>query len=246
MVDTSAPAMAAAISAPHARLPVTLDSMLRYFVDLRRPAPRRLLRLLASRAATATEHDRLEKLGELARGAAGVHGVSTGEVLSRCSASLLARVTPAELLAHSAAMAARFYSIASASSVHPTEAWVACGRSTHFDAAHTASFVGCASRYLSRLRPGDASLVFPVPSDFRLIDLVADDQPLVMIANGSGMAPFRAFIEERRARGSTAPTVLIYGCMYPDHDYLYGDDMAQWQAEGVCDVHAIFSHYRAE
>jgi cytochrome P450/NADPH-cytochrome P450 reductase len=244
---------ASAIASPHARFPATLDTMLRHYVDLSRPAPRRLLRLMSAHAATERERSSLEAMIELARprqgdgnAAVDVHAISTSGVLARVSHSLLNRLSIEQILSHTNPLQARFYSIASSSSVHPNEAWVACGRSVHWDANRMSSFVGCSSRSLARLRPGDAALVFPIKSDFRLHELATDAQPIVMIANGSGMAPFRAFIEERRARKARGPTVLVYGCMYPDQDFLYRDDIEQWSSEGVCEANIIFSHHEAE
>jgi sulfite reductase alpha subunit-like flavoprotein len=244
---------ASAIAAPHARFPTTLDTMLRYYVDLSRPAPRRLLRLMSAHAATERERSSLEAMIELARprqgdgnAAVDVHAISTSGVLARVSHSLLNRLGIEQVLSHTNPQQARFYSISSASSVHPDEAWVACGRSVHWDANRMSSFVGCSSRSLARLRPGDAALVFPIHSDFRLHELATDAQPIVMIANGSGMAPFRAFIEERRARKARGATYLIYGCMYPDQDYLYDDDIEAWNAEGACEANIVFSHHEAE
>lgn len=241
---TATPA-AAAISAPHARFPTTLDTMLRFYVDLSRPAPRRLLRLLSLNASAESERRSLEALVELARprGDAAAdsipHAISTAGVLARVTHSLLARLSIAQLLAHMNPLAARFYSISSAASVHPGEAWVAAGRAVHWDASKSTTFSGCASRWLSRLRPGDTAAVFPVASNFRLLQLAADHTPIVMIANGSGMAPFRAFSEERVARGATGATVLLYGCIDADH-YLYGEDFEQWRDK--VQVHTVFSH----
>ncbi len=240
---TATPA-AAAIAAPHARFPTTLDSMLRFYVDLSRPAPRRLLRLLSLNAGTASERASLDALVDLARPrgdavAADVHAISTAGVLARVTHSLLARLSIAQLLAHMNPLAARFFSISSAASVHPGEAWVAAGRAVHWDAARTTAFSGCASRWLGRLRPGDTAAVFPVASNFRLLQLATDEQPIVMIANGSGMAPFRAFAEERVARGATGATVLLYGCIDADH-FLYREDFESWRS--AVEVHAVFSH----
>jgi sulfite reductase alpha subunit-like flavoprotein len=232
---------AAAFSAQHARFPVTLDTVLRHYVDLTRPAPRRLLRLLSAHADTEQERKSLESLAELTRQEGDVHAISSAFVLARVTHSLIGRVSISQLLMHMNPLAARFYSISSAASLHPGEAWVACSRQSHWDVSKSTTFVGCSSRSLARLRPGDTANVFPVASNFRLSRLARDDQPIVMIANGSGLAPFRAFCEERRARRATGATVLLYGCIDRDH-FIYSDEFDSWSSEGVVEVHAVFSH----
>jgi sulfite reductase alpha subunit-like flavoprotein len=232
---------AAAFAAQHARFPVTLDTVLRRFVDLTRPAPRRLLRLLSAHADSEQERNSLESLAELTRQEGDVHAISSAFVLARVTRSLIGRVSISQLLTHMNPLAARFYSISSAASQHPSEAWIACSRQSHWDASKSTTFVGCSSRSLARLRPGDTASVFPVPSNFRLLRLARDDQPIVMIANGSGLAPFRAFCEERRARRASGANVLLYGCIDRDH-FLYADEFDAWSIEGTVEVHSVFSH----
>ena len=57
--------------------------------------------------------------------------------------------------------------------------------------------------------------------------------PIVMVGPGSGVAPFRAFVQERAAQAQAGapvgPTVLFYGCRKPSEDYLYRDE---WEVSG--------------
>jgi len=66
-----------------------------------------------------------------------------------------------------------------------------------------------------------------------------------MIAAGSGIAPFRGFVEERALRRgageTTGPALLFFGCRHPDKDWLYRDEFAAWQADSVVDVRPAFS-----
>ncbi|QIW94592.1 hypothetical protein AMS68_000110 [Peltaster fructicola] len=105
--------------------------------------------------------------------------------------------------------------------------------------------IGVASNYLSSLRPGDiihASIKashqpFHIPED--------DNTPVVMIAAGAGLAPFRGFIEERAAylaAGRTlAPAHLFFGCRGPTRDDLYRDELDAWQAAGAVVTHRSYS-----
>ena len=56
-----------------------------------------------------------------------------------------------------------------------------------------------------------------------------DQRPLILIGAGSGIGPLAGFIRANRQR---RPVQLFFGMRHPDSDFLYRDDMADWQAEG--------------
>lgn len=66
-----------------------------------------------------------------------------------------------------------------------------------------------------------------------------------MIAAGTGIAPFRGFLQERAAMAEAgrelAPVFLFFGCRAPGVDDLYRDDFDAWQAAGVVDVRRAYS-----
>ena len=103
---------------------------------------------------------------------------------------------------------------------------------------------GVASTYLAGLAAGARISVAVQPSreGFRL---PPPHVPIVMICAGSGIAPFRGFIEERAivmARGETvAPALLFFGCDAPEIDYLYREELDVWAAAGIVDVRPAFS-----
>jgi sulfite reductase (NADPH) flavoprotein alpha-component len=70
--------------------------------------------------------------------------------------------------------------------------------------------------------------VEPQP-DFRL---PADDAALIMVGAGTGIAPFRAFIAERRARGAGGPSWLVMGARTARSDFIYRDDWEAALADG--------------
>ncbi|KAF2196115.1 NADPH-cytochrome P450 reductase-like protein [Delitschia confertaspora ATCC 74209] len=107
-------------------------------------------------------------------------------------------------------------------------------------------FVGVASNYLSTLSPGDV-LHVSVRSSHKAFHLPKDGQnvPIICIAAGSGIAPFRGFIQERAAQlaaGRTlAPALLFFGCHSPTTDSLYSAELSRWESLGAVSVRHAFS-----
>ncbi|BCS21718.1 bifunctional cytochrome P450/NADPH--P450 reductase [Aspergillus puulaauensis] len=105
---------------------------------------------------------------------------------------------------------------------------------------------GVATSYLSTLQAGDVvhAAVRPSHAAFHLPADV-ENTPVIMIAAGTGIAPFRGFIQERagmRAAGRvTAPAVLYFGCREPGKDDLYRGELDQWEASEVVSVRRAYS-----
>ena len=57
-------------------------------------------------------------------------------------------------------------------------------------------------------------------------------QPIIMVAAGTGIAPFRAFLQERarlsKMGREIGRTILFFGCRHEDQDFLYADELKQW------------------
>jgi sulfite reductase (NADPH) flavoprotein alpha-component len=118
----------------------------------------------------------------------------------------------------------RSYSIASSQAENPDEVHltVAPVRYESFGSEHW----GAASTQLAdRLAEGDAVSVYVEPNPrFRL---PADDSTsIIMIGPGTGIAPFRAFVEERAARAATGKNWLFFGDRNFSSDFLY---QLEWQ-----------------
>ena len=120
---------------------------------------------------------------------------------------------------------------------------------------------GVASSYLASLIPGDkvrvavrrAHAAFRLPSfaDGDIDEKPQEDQeqpertPIIMVAAGAGLAPFRGFVQERAARIAAgqqlAPAMLFFGCRSPHADNLYRDELDRWEAMGAVTVRRAFS-----
>jgi len=83
-----------------------------------------------------------------------------------------------------------------------------------------------------RASTGDLIEVQHLPTlSFRLPDDPATD--IVMVGAGVGVAPFRAFMQHRAARGDRGRSWLLHGIRNPSEDELYADEFAAWRNDGV-------------
>lgn len=89
------------------------------------------------------------------------------------------------------------------------------------------------STYLAdRLSLGESVGVFIHKANhFRLP--VSGDTPVIMVGPGTGIAPFRAFLEEREAAGVTGKNWFFFGDQRKASDFLYRDQIDRWQRSGL-------------
>lgn len=172
-----------------------------------------------------------------------------GELLNNMQLIDLLRRYPtqwdaAALLAALRPLAPRSYSIASSQAV--------VGDEVHLTVAHwhygrgTDRRWGVASHYLVGLSEGDRTRVFLEPNErFRL---PADsDRDIIMIGPGTGVAPFRAFLQQRAATGATGRNWLFFGNPHRRTDFLYQLEWQQALKRGeLTRLDAAFSRDQAE
>lgn len=129
------------------------------------------------------------------------------------------------------ALQPRLYSIASSPKKHPGEVHLTIGE-VHYS-AHNRERKGVASNWLSHRLSSGANLgVYIQPSEH--FHITSDDQaPIIMIGPGTGIAPFRAFLEEREMRQATGDNWLFFGDQHEAHDFLYQDEIDAWHTSGL-------------
>ena len=118
----------------------------------------------------------------------------------------------------------RLYSVASSLAAHPGEAHLLVG--TVRWESHGKTRKGVASTYIAdRRKLGDKVRIYVKPN--RHFRLPEDPQrPIIMIGAGTGVAPYRAFIEERIEQGATGKSWLVFGERNYTFDFLY---QLEWQ-----------------
>ncbi len=91
---------------------------------------------------------------------------------------------------------------------------------------------GVCSTYLADRSPGDRVAVYLQPSsNFRPPS--ESDTPMIMIGPGTGIAPFRGFLQERRALGHTGPNWLFFGEQHAATDFYYREEIEKMHADGL-------------
>jgi sulfite reductase (NADPH) flavoprotein alpha-component len=134
------------------------------------------------------------------------------------------------LVAPLKALNARLYSISSSPNAHPGEVHLTVGK-VSYD-THGRQRLGVCSTYLA-----DHKLDRPVKvymhsnKAFRLTE--NNDAPAIMIGPGTGIAPFRAFLEEREVRAAKGKNWLLFGDQHQATDFLYEDQITAWMKNGL-------------
>lgn len=137
----------------------------------------------------------------------------------------------------------RLYSISSSPMGRAGELTITVGTVRRPAWCGEGEFRGVASDYLGQLGPGErlwAAIRTPEPAF-----APQADTPMILIGPGTGIAPFRGFIEqrsqERRLGAKVPPTLLFTGCRHPQHDGLYMDELLAWQQEGIVTIKVAVS-----
>ncbi|MEW5067142.1 assimilatory sulfite reductase (NADPH) flavoprotein subunit [Bacillus subtilis] len=128
-------------------------------------------------------------------------------------------------------MPARLYSIASSLSANPDEVHVTIG-AVRYDAHGRERKGVCSILCAERLQPGDTLPVyvqhnqnFKLPKD--------PETPIIMVGPGTGVAPFRSFMQEREETGAEGKAWMFFGDQHFVTDFLYQTEWQNWLKDGV-------------
>jgi sulfite reductase (NADPH) flavoprotein alpha-component len=157
--------------------------------------------------------------------------LGTHDVLDLLARFPSARPPVRELVAALTPLAPRLYSISSSPKAHPGEVHLTVGVVRYDHAGRPRK--GVASTFLAeRAGCGSAVRVFAQAAHgFRLPR--SGDTPVIMVGPGTGVAPFRAFLQERRAAGARGKNWLFFGDRRRDTDFLYRGELDEFARQGV-------------
>jgi sulfite reductase (NADPH) flavoprotein alpha-component len=141
------------------------------------------------------------------------------------------KLAPEQLFGLLRPLPGRLYSVASSPNAHAGEAHLLVGAVRWESHGHKRG--GVASTYLAdRCRVGDKVRIYVKPNrHFRLPEDGA--RPIVMIGAGTGVAPYRAFIEERVEQGAKGKSWLVFGERNYTFDFLYQLEWQEYLASGA-------------
>ncbi len=139
-------------------------------------------------------------------------------------------ISPSEFVELLGELGSRSYSIASYQGVHPEEVQLLVSR-VGYPLKGRIRLGGASSYLTDRLAIGQSVKLWIEPN--RSFRLPTDPtQPIIMIAAGTGVAPFRAFIEARQAQGVRGPSWLLFGNRNFLSDFTYQVEWQRWLADG--------------
>lgn len=92
--------------------------------------------------------------------------------------------------------------------------------------------LGIASNFLLKADPGDSIRIYP-HSNTKFRPPQQQDLPLILVAEGTGIAPFRSFIQEAKAQGDSRPCWLVFAEQRFEEDFLYQVEMQKARADGL-------------
>ncbi len=142
-----------------------------------------------------------------------------------------ATFAPAEFLPLANKVAPRLYSIASSPKAHPGEVHLTIAVVNY--ATHGREKFGLASGYLCHGQELDKDEVPVYIQPTKHFHMPAPDAAMIMVGPGTGIAPFRAFLEERGITGATGRNWLFFGDQKRASDFLYEAEFAEMQAKGL-------------
>jgi sulfite reductase (NADPH) flavoprotein alpha-component len=139
------------------------------------------------------------------------------------------KISPQEFVDVLAKLQPRLYSISSSLKAHPEQ--------VHFTidvvkyTSHGRQRKGVCSTFLAERAENVPIPVFPNASKFRLPE--DGNTPIIMVGPGTGVAPFRAYLQERKAVGAKGKNWLFFGSQKASCNYFYKEEFDQLQSEGV-------------
>jgi sulfite reductase (NADPH) flavoprotein alpha-component len=201
------------------------EALVYHYEITRIPSP--LLKAVAERSG----HAGLKQLA-----APGVNGELTKFLWGREIIDLLhshpeAKFAPAEFVALLKKLQPRLYSISSSPKAHPGRVHLCVGV-VRYDSLGRARKGVCSTFLAERVPAGGAVPVF-VHHNKNFRPPANPDAPMIMVGPGTGIAPFRAFLQERRAAGAKGKNWLFFGDQRATTDFLFREEIEAMQRDGV-------------
>src|ERR1035437_6698733 len=139
------------------------------------------------------------------------------------------KINPQEFVDTLAKLQPRLYSIASSLKAHPEQVHLMVDVVKY--ESHGRQRKGVCSTFLAERADQVPIPVFPNASKFRLPE--DGNTPIIMVGPGTGLAPFRAYLQERQAVGAKGKNWLFFGSQHQHCNYFYREEWEQYQRDGL-------------
>jgi sulfite reductase (NADPH) flavoprotein alpha-component len=151
-----------------------------------------------------------------------------------------ARFAPAEFATLLRPLQPRLYSIASSLLAHPNEAHLLVISVVYASRGRTHEGVG--STFVNERWPEGTTAPVYTQDSQKHFGMPADPStPMIMIGPGTGLAPFRGFVEDRQATGARGRNWLFFGEQSRAWGFYYQDQLTAWERDGLLRLDLAFS-----
>jgi len=225
---------------------LTVVELLTHYVELQDPLSLRILKKLtdfigcpnrrAEAESLAQDSDRFEQEINQPR----VSLLQYLEAAPECE-------LPFELfLEYVAPIRPRYYSISSSALVEPRSVDITISVLSAAQPSFEEPFAGSCSHYLARQKPGSNITARVRAVDSHFLPPTDLTTPIIMIGPGTGVAPFRGFLQDRLWHQQSGvkdlgAAMLFYGCRHPEADYMYRDELERAHRDSLVDLSVAFS-----
>ena len=167
------------------------------------------------------------------------------EIVDLLRAFPQARFEPAEFVGLLKKLPPRLYSISSSPKAHPGQVHLTVAAVRY--PAHGRERKGVCSTFLADRGSPETPLRIFIHTNRNFRPPADGNRPVVMVGPGTGVAPFRAFLEERRATGARGKNWLFFGDQREATDFLYREELSAMARDGVLTrLHTAFSRDQEE
>eukprot|EP00656_Telonema_subtile_P054988 TRINITY_DN8361_c0_g1_i7.p1 TRINITY_DN8361_c0_g1~~TRINITY_DN8361_c0_g1_i7.p1 ORF type:complete len:1024 (+),score=243.16 TRINITY_DN8361_c0_g1_i7:93-3164(+) len=213
--------------APPFPVPSSLRTVLTSYIDLHALPKRSLLKDLAAHAPCPPEKAALLQL------ASEYNPSSLGTVVDLLEQFGSCRPPIGTLLQMLPAIAARSYTVSSSPKLSPDRVHITFNR--HDFSNNSMEMTGLCTEYLASVIAPNTVRARLAPSSFQelLTAVPALDPPMILVAAGTGLAPMRALLQERRQNGPLDNMHLVFGCCHQTRDFIYHDELCEMEKAGL-------------
>jgi sulfite reductase (NADPH) flavoprotein alpha-component len=223
--------------------PIPLHTALTEICNLTTPS-RRLFELLVERGA-ADLAPLMDKANASALKAYLSAWNDAHDVLDVLESHASIRITPDELVTSLRSMLPRLYSIASSLKAHPGQVHLLVVSVRYTIRGRERAGV-CSTFLADRWPVGDTVPLYLQNQQKHFAMPASGETPMIMVGPGTGLAPFRAFIEERRVLGAAGRNWLFFGEQRSATDFFYREQFSEYVADGFLRLDTAFSRDQAE